>query len=488
MPAGMSWSTYVAAVLDALGYPVSSSMEVLPHADQPVVECCWQQTVLNQPKLSRLQIFLGNSADQFAEQVMGHMGLAGSGIVTSLTRLLIVPSIPLPVLVYEESRDWPLSELIKSKFGFKCASLVAWDLIQAVRVANCMRKPLGPLSPTRVRVSSDGMFRAKVHLFTTSSHELLRCHPEQIRAALLEGHKVGKAKQQGHARLPVPQSTEFDLWSVGLLLYELILGRDLQEDLTTLLEGDLRPERVAAHYEAYLSLGDPTFSYAEYCYPNLRPLRENQVFRCSVDLMSFCMWPHFFATQFGYPTHPTFSDSFFSRLLGSDFFAAREKFRARWTRADAPLVIQVREADALRKLGNLRRAADLEYTGLRKQLTTSGLHVLSGQIEHVFSRSEAPLSDVVNLVVLLLYPNQRQRARIVHTGNLQQFMHEDTLSKLWLDEQTLYLAFQLLLPRTISAVCDLEDPVPRDLAPLLLGNATSDLPASNYKQMYSQED
>ena len=397
----------LSTALRAAGYEIAAPMKLL---GPRVFECALMQRQ-PKPQLSRLQVFASADPQDFVDQVTGHLRFSGTGITTTLSGVSFASTMGLPMLVYREAKTWSLRELIRFRYSAQALAFVAWDLIQAVRVAFNAGRPLGPLEPTRVSVSSDGAFRAQIHLFNYS-RDPAHSHPDQLRA--LNGM--------------VPQDVRYDLWSLGLVFFEMLLGVDLLECLATLLKGDVRPETIAAFYARFLA-GDASF--VEFCYPKLQVDENNAFFKNMRSLMDACM---------DLDAKPT--DAFFQGLLDNPLFAAREKFRSR---------LQVQEDPFAASLRGLSKSEASEPTAavaqLKRKMARAGLQELGRNFEFVASRVELSAEEIVPLLLLLSYPCPEHRRRITKTLGL---LESPVSSKTRANQRAVLLCLSLLVPDPVE--------------------------------------
>jgi len=273
-----------------------------------------------------------------------------------------------------------------------------------------------------------------VHLLSAQSFELFRCHPAQIRAVL---------KQE-----PLPMTTEYDLWSVGLILFELVFGLDLQTHLVSRI-GNLALENVAQHYETFLQNTAPLVSYARFCFPNLLNAGGPLQLRVN-ELMCLCMR----AAELDIETSKVFE-----MIATNDLVCGlQEKEPERWTRFASPFASRVAEMSHRPE----RVGWELEFATLDNKLTQKGLIALSAKIKSVFSKTEAPLADVVALVLTMLYPETEKREKIAKSMGVEI----GSASKLWLTE-TVILALNAV-SKSDESVCNLSIVSPaEDLSKLI---------------------
>jgi hypothetical protein len=428
-----NWASYVSSVLDAAGYEATDASTISMQDEQIVVECDVLAGRGGPGSPQRAQIFIGNDPQPLAEQLAAHFALCTSGITTILDDLLFLPAIRFPVLLFRETRQFPLTQLMRTPPAFKFASLIAWDLIQAARISHQLGTALGPVSPGRCRVSSDGSFKTRIHLFTTQSYELLRCHPEQIRAKL-----------RGE---PLPLSWHYDLWSIGLLFFELFFGVALQVELARLLQNDISAASVACLYEKYLQVSEQEstetqcFSFAVFCFPALLVTAKSLgLMQSANSLMCLCM-------------KPNLQDRLLPDKIQDAWFAVAGKDKQAYPLLEArkaPCIFGNCTQEALRLLQNpgSRAGSLLECESLHNKLSRCGQAPLSERVQAIVSRLHVTPGAVLNLLLTLLYPRAELRKNVIKSTGVEPFLLD--CDELWKNRDALLLALATFAKRKPS--------------------------------------
>lgn len=420
------WAAFVASALEGAGLQISKPRTLHKGADgQILVECTVQRENLGLAQVCCAQVFCGSDPQSFAEQLSAHFALGGTCATTTLDEILFLDAVKFPVLVFREARHFTLLELMKTDLAFKHAIAIVWDLIQAAKAAFARGRALGPVSPARCRVSTDGQYLTRVHLFTSNSFEIVRCHPAQIRAKL--------------AGQPLPLDTTYDLWSIGLLFFELFFGVDLQVELSRLLDGNLELEAVAALYDAYLALPNPFIGFGLFCFPHLAVnCKDSQLLRTANALMCLCMRPvTLFRAERSVDPKGRIA-LLMSKLAACPLFA-EQALAPRLTRIGAGRCLD--EARKLVEQTALRPGHNLEFDAIGGQLQRCGFANVAQAVRAVLARVHVPPAELLHVFMVLMHPESANRQRVLAATGLQALTSANP--EIWKNKTALLVALAI---------------------------------------------
>jgi hypothetical protein len=185
--------------------------------------------------------------------------------------VLVSPELKIPILLFKEDFRLDLGQVSKTfPAGLSCKRKwrVALQLIELVRVCCSQKLAVGPLTMSRCRVANDESLRTSVCEFFGDGEQ-----KHFMRTGC--GAFVGLEQE--------------NLWTLGLLLFELFFGMRLEDQLLRLLQGDLRPESVQALYRRFWLETETCTSFASFCFPELRD--DSPEANAMNTVLCFCMKP-----------------------------------------------------------------------------------------------------------------------------------------------------------------------------------------------------
>jgi hypothetical protein len=355
----------------------------------------------------RVQVFVGpGTQEAFLSQLRAHRQLAktktkpGPGAWAVLEDVLISPHVKLPILVFREAGcRYPLDQFGRTlSVGDARKWRIAHDLIALVDACCKQNLTVGPLTMQRCRSADDG---------ATIVFDFFGCD-----SALAVRTDLGLCADSLVAQ---------NLWTLGLLLFEVLMGVKLEEQLVRLLNGDARLEKVKQLYEDFLKRHKTQVfeSFAMFCFPGLKNMCQDSAkqeqeqdgsnFEAINSLLCLCLQPQEVCQQL-----PQIVDA--QKWEEAVFRAMRSIFQSKG-------VVAADNGDAGESQGWFKEVDSLFATSMRcrlceesqnlvERLQVCGLQTRAAAVATMFALERSPEIETGILVSLLFafwFSNKAQR-------------------------------------------------------------------------------